>query len=71
VTSGRLCVDSPRADMRCHVETGRGTYRVTGLVRFALAPGTIAGTPVVDHIGDSAAASFGPRVVEERVKQHF
>jgi hypothetical protein len=42
-----------------HVETGRGTYRVTGLVRFALAPGTIVGTPVVDHIGDSAAAHSG------------
>jgi hypothetical protein len=40
-------------------ETGRGTYRVTGLVRFDLAPGTIVGTPIVDNIGDKAAGHSG------------
>src|SRR5438876_1245976 len=40
-------------------ETGRGTYRVTSLLRFDLAPGTIVGTPVVDNIGDKAAAHSG------------
>ena|SRR5437867_2943987 len=40
-------------------ETGRGTYRVTRLIRFELAPGTIVGTPVVDNIGDKAAAVSG------------
>src|SRR5258708_25708144 len=34
-----------------HVETGRGTYRVTGLVRFDLPPGTIVRTPGVAHLG--------------------
>jgi len=33
--------------------TGSGTYRVTGLVRFDLAPGTLAGVPgFVDAIGN-------------------
>ncbi len=39
--------------------TGSGTYRVRRLIRFDLAPGTIVGTPVIDNIGDKAAAHSG------------
>jgi hypothetical protein len=39
--------------------TDSGTYRVRRLIRFDLAPGTIVGTPIVDNIGDKAAAHAG------------
>jgi len=43
--------------------TGKGTYKVRRLIRFDLAPGTIVGTPVVDHIGDKATAHSGLAVL--------
>ena len=39
--------------------TGSGRYRVRRLIRFDLAPGTIVGTPIIDNIGDKAAAHSG------------
>jgi hypothetical protein len=36
-----------------------GTYRVTELVSWVRAPGTLLGTPLVDHIGDAADATPG------------
>jgi hypothetical protein len=32
--------------------TGSGTYVVTGLIKFDLAPGSLVGTPIIDHIGN-------------------
>lgn len=39
--------------------TGSGIYRVTELIKFDVAPGTIVGTPVVDLIGPAANAHSG------------
>ncbi len=39
--------------------SGSGTYRVTKLIRFELAPGTIVGTPIIDNIGNKEAAHSG------------
>jgi hypothetical protein len=39
--------------------SGSGTYRVTELVSWVRAPGTLLGTPLVDHIGNAADASPG------------
>ena len=39
--------------------TGTGTYRVTGLVRFELAPGTLVGLGLTDGIGKLADARAG------------
>jgi hypothetical protein len=39
--------------------TGSGTYVVTGLIRFDVAPGTLAGTPLIDHIGNIANTHAG------------
>ena len=36
-----------------------GTYRVTELVSWVRAPGTLLGTPLVDHIGEAADATPG------------
>ena len=38
---------------------GSGTYRVTELVSWVRAPGTLLGTPLVDHIGNKADGSPG------------
>lgn len=44
--------------------TGSGTYRVTGLVRFDLAPGTLAGIPgFVDETGNLADTRAGLAVM--------
>ena len=44
--------------------TGSGTYRVTGLVRFDLAPGTLAGAPgIIDEIGDLSDTRAGLAVM--------
>jgi hypothetical protein len=51
---GQWATFSPTGTM-----TGSGTYRVRRLIRFELAPGTIVGTPVIDNIGDKAAAHSG------------
>ncbi len=40
-------------------ETGRGTYQVTRLIRFELAPGTLVGTPVIDNITNKETARGG------------
>ena len=39
--------------------SGSGTYRVTELVTWVRAPGTLLGTPLIDHIGNAADASPG------------
>ena len=39
--------------------TGSGTYRVTGLVRFDLAPGTLVGSGLTDGIGKLADTRAG------------
>jgi hypothetical protein len=45
--------------------TGAGTYRVIGLVRFDLAPGTLAGaTGIVDTIGNLADTRAGLAVMK-------
>jgi hypothetical protein len=45
--------------------TGSGTYRVTGLVRFDLAPGTLVGIPgLVDAIGNVADSRAGLAVMK-------
>ncbi len=41
------------------VETGHGTYRVTRLIRFELAPGTLVGTGLIDNIADIETAHAG------------
>ena len=38
---------------------GSGRYRVTELVSWVRAPGTLLGTPLVDHIGNAADATPG------------
>jgi hypothetical protein len=43
--------------------TGTGTYNVTGLVRFDLAPGTFSGLPLLDGIGDPVNARPGLTVL--------
>lgn len=43
--------------------TGTGTYEVTSLVRFDLAPGTFASLPLLDGIGDAANARSGLAVL--------
>ena len=43
--------------------TGTGTYTVTGLVRFDLAPGTFTSLPLLDGIGDAANARSGLAVL--------
>jgi TAT (twin-arginine translocation) pathway signal sequence len=42
---------------------GSGTYRVTELVSWLLAPGTLAGRPFVDHIGNLADTRAGLAVL--------
>jgi hypothetical protein len=45
--------------------TGTGTYRVTGLVRFDLAPGTLVGVPgLIDAIGNAADSRSGLAVMK-------
>jgi len=45
--------------------TGKGTYRATGLVRFDLAPGTLAGIPgFVDAIGNLSDTRAGLAVMK-------
>jgi len=44
--------------------TGSGTYQVTGLVRFDLAPGTFTSLPLLDGIGDAANARAGLAVLK-------
>jgi hypothetical protein len=45
--------------------TGKGTYRVTGLVRFDSVPGTLAGIPgFVDAIGNVADTRAGLAVMK-------
>src|SRR5579872_2736525 len=39
--------------------TGTGTYKVTGLVRWELAPGFFDTTVLIDNIGNAAEASPG------------
>lgn len=39
--------------------TGSGTYRVSGLIKFDQVPGTLLGTPIIDHIGNAAEAHSG------------
>ncbi len=39
--------------------TANGTYKVTGLVRFDLAPGTFTSLPLLDCIGDATNARPG------------
>jgi hypothetical protein len=43
--------------------TGSGTYKVTGLVRFDLAPGTFTSLPLLDGIGNAADARAGLAVL--------
>ena len=43
--------------------TGSGTYKVTGLVRFGLAPGTFTFPALLDGIGDAANARPGLAVL--------
>ena len=40
-------------------ETGHGTYRVTRLIRFELAPGTLVGTGLIDNIANIETAHAG------------
>jgi hypothetical protein len=45
--------------------TGSGTYQVTELVRFDLAPGTLVGLPgLIDGIGDAADSRSGLAVMK-------
>jgi hypothetical protein len=44
--------------------TGRGTYRVTGLVSFDFAPGDFALTGLIDGIGNAADARAGLAVMK-------
>jgi hypothetical protein len=45
--------------------TGSGTYVVTGLIRFDVAPGTLAGTPLIDHIGNIANTHAGLAILPQ------
>ena len=46
-----------------NVPTGNGTYWVTGLVRWAQAPGSLPSPPFLDNIGDPAETGAGLAVL--------